>query len=482
MSRIKKMHRILIIMIIFTAALPFTSCSRLGNAIDPSDWYYDCVITYDALGGTINSRPLRETYYMKNSYLFEPSGTTNLLIEPVKDGHLLSGWYTAKEDVLDKDGNIIGYSFKSEDRWDFDEDRVQESITLYARWIPQGKVEYIDASTGNVMFSKNITQSSPVQRLSAAAENLIAKEGFTLYNYFADEACTIPYVFTDYIHSELVPTNEEIYTQLASEFASYFRKVEYIEPEENIDELEKDTSDLYINRLGFEITTDDEQARNQIRKRKDEIIESAITNYETNTSDKKVYLKYLEGSYIRAANADDLKNGGAFGFTGFDSFGNPVDGYILQNDIDCTGTTVQMVDSFNGKIYGSGFSLKNIQMNISSRKVDMDTSKTVGLFNSLDGAYIEDVNFENLSINLNVKAGIPVTVGALAIRANNTTLKNVTFNGLKINTGRGDDGAAKYKISDLFVSGSNNQLENVNGVNVEIFASENAEVNSIFLP
>ena len=31
----------------------------------------------------------------------------------------------SKEDIADNDGNTTGYSFKAEDRWDFDEDRVQ---------------------------------------------------------------------------------------------------------------------------------------------------------------------------------------------------------------------------------------------------------------------------------------------------------------------------------------------------------------------
>ena len=161
---------------------------------------------------------------MKNSYLFKPSGSTNMLIQPVKDGHILAGWYTAKEDIKDANGNIIGYSFKAEDRWDFDEDRVQEDMTLYARWIPQGKIDYVDASTDNVMFSKNISEESAVQELSSAAEMLIAKSGYTFEGYYADKALTTPYDFSEYIHAELIPSNEEIYEQLHAEFRTILRK------------------------------------------------------------------------------------------------------------------------------------------------------------------------------------------------------------------------------------------------------------------
>jgi len=482
MSKLKYSLRFIIICVLLAAALLTSGCTKRGVAVDPSEWGYDCVVIYDALGGTVNSRGVRETYYMKNSYLFEPSGSTNLLIQPVRDGYILAGWYTAKEDILDKDGNITGYTFKAEDRWDFDEDRVQGDMTLYARWIPQGRLDYVDASTGKVMFSKNITAESPVQKLTSATESLIAKQGYTFYDYFSDEACTEPYVFSEYTHFELIPSDEDIYAQLYQEFPQYFRKIEYVEPADDEEVLNKDTSDLYVNKLGYEIVTNDVEARRQIRARKDEIIENSIKNYEVNTSHKVVYLKYIEGKYIRADNADDFKSGGKYGFTGLDASGSQADGYILINDIDFSGVSVEMTESFSGKIYGNGYSIKNIKINVASKKIDEDPSKEAGLFKNLDGAYIENVVFENMSIALNVKSGTPVTVGALAVNGSNNTLKNVTFDSLKINTGKGDDGAARYRIYDLFAGGRGNKLENVTGKNVEITASDSASVNSLFMP
>ena len=115
-----------------------------------------------------------------------------------------------QEDIKDADGNVIGYSFKAEDRWDFDEDRVQVDMTLYARWIPQGKIDYIDAETDKVMFTKNITEESAVQALSSAAEMLIAKSGYTFGGYYSDKELTTPYDFSEYIHTNLIPTNEEV--------------------------------------------------------------------------------------------------------------------------------------------------------------------------------------------------------------------------------------------------------------------------------
>ncbi|HHY64514.1 MAG TPA: InlB B-repeat-containing protein [Clostridiaceae bacterium] len=479
MIKSKSLRHRLKLIVIATVALLLSACSIRDNAINPGNWGYDCVVIYDALGGVINTREVRETYYMKNSYLFKPSGTANMMVEPVKDGYILAGWYTAKEDILDSSGNVVGYSFKAEDRWDFDEDRVQGDMTLYARWIPQGKVEYIDADTGDIMFSKNITESSPVQELSGAALTLISKAGHTFLGYFADSACTIPYEFAQYKHRSLIPSNEEVYAQLYEEFPQFFRKIEYVEPEGGEEEPEFSNPDLFINKLGYEITTDREEDRAKIRARKDQIYEEAINEYIKNTENTHVYLKYIKGNYARIASAEDLKNNGKYGFLGTDRYGNPVDGYILTRDIDFKGITLEMTENFKGKIYGNGYSLKNITINVSSRKIDTDSRKSAGLFLSMDGAYIENLTLENMSINVNTNPGISVTIGALAVEANRTQLKDIRFVDLTINTGRGDDGSASYIVSDLIARGRNNTVTNVTGENVEINASEFAQINEM---
>lgn len=475
MRKIRKLRCVILVALILAGSLFVSSCSVSNRAADPGLWGYDCKVVYDALGGIINAREVRETFYMKNSYVFKPSGTINLLIEPVKDGYILAGWYTAKEDILDENGNVIGYKFKAEDRWDFDEDRVQEDMTLYARWIPQGRVQYVDAITGEVKFSKNITADSPVQKLSSAAETLISKQGHTLYGYFADKECTIPYDFTEYVHKDLIPTNEEIYAKLYEEFPEYITRIEFVPPTEEELNSQFDTSDLFFNKLGYDIV-DDQEARARIRARKDELYEEAINYYVANTANKVVYLKYIEGNYLVIGSPDDIKQGGKYSFSGLDRYGKPVDGYILSNDIDFNGAVVDMTESFSGKIYGNGYSLKNMKINVSSKKIDGDTSKSVGLFKNLKGAYIDNLTIENLSITLSVNSGIEVTVGALAVNAENSELRNVHFKGLTIDTGKGDDGKASYKISDLFASQRNTKLDNVTGTDITIKASEFAQV------
>lgn len=477
MKNMKKIRCILPVIIVVAASLLLSSCGISDEDADPASWGYDCTVTYDALGGTVNSREIRETYYMTNSYLFKPAGTTNMLIEPVKDGFMLAGWYTDKEDIIDQNGDITGYAFRAEDRWDFDEDRVQGDMTLYARWIPQGRVQYVDIETNEAKFTKNITADSPIQPLSGATESLIAKSGHTFHGYFADAAGTIPYDFTEYVHQELIPSSAEVYDLLYKEFPQYFSKVDYVEPSED-EEIppEEDTSDLFFNKLGYEITTDDQTALEQIRRYKDEIYEEAIRFYQENTADSIVYLKYEQGSYVRVSSPDDLKQGSRYSFSGTDKTGNPIEGYVISNDIDFSGITLETAEEYTGQIIGNGYTLKNITLRVNSRKIDTDKSKTIGLFQSLNGAYIEDLNFENMNVTMNINSGIPVTVGALAAEGRNTELKNVHFTNLTIDTGKGDDGAASYKVGDLFATQSGNKLDNVAGTNVTINTSESAQV------
>ena len=111
MIKTRRFRHIVLILVFIAGMLLLSACSAGVDEINPGGQDFNCTVTYNALGGIVNAREIRETYYMKNSYVFKPSGTSGKLIEPVKDGYLLAGWYTAKEDVKDANGNITGYSF-----------------------------------------------------------------------------------------------------------------------------------------------------------------------------------------------------------------------------------------------------------------------------------------------------------------------------------------------------------------------------------
>jgi len=445
-----------VLCLVIAACLPLTACSQSGQSADPGAWGYECKVIYNALGGKVNAREVRTTYYLPNSYVFEPSGSSNMLVEPVRDGYILAGWYTAKTDEPTESGE--DYTFSASDRWDFYLDRVQDDMTLYARWLPRGKVEYVNADTGEVLFSKNITEDSPVQELSEAVVDFRKPEGTTLFGYYSNPECTEEYDFSSYVHSEPHPSEAQIYAALYEEFPQYLEQVEYVEPEEDEAKATDDTSYLFLNKLGYQLTTTDEQALAELREAKDRLVEESIQNYLTNTAGKVVYMKFVDGNIVRVNSVGDLKIAGEYGFFGTDAQGNTIDGYVIESDVDFSGITLSMAESFSGVIYGNGHTLSNVTLSVSSKKVDTDTEKQLALIGAISDAEISDLTFKDAKISIQVKEGIAVNAALLALSADNVKLTNCHIDGLTIDSGKGDTGAAKYSLGDLFVTEKNIEL------------------------
>jgi uncharacterized repeat protein (TIGR02543 family) len=420
----------------------------------------------------VNAREVRNTYYLPNSYVFEPSGSSNMLVQPTRDGYIISGWYKAKTDQPTALGEE--YTFSASDRWDFYLDRVQEDMTLYARWLPQGRVDYVDAGTGEVIFSKNITADSPVQELSEAVVEFRKPANTTLFGYYSDPECTQEYDFASYVHSEPQPTQQQIYDALYEMYPQYFEKVEYVEPEEDEVDATTDTSWLFLNKIGYQLTTADENVLAELREAKDQLVESYIENYLVNTAGKVVYMKFVEGNFIRVNQPGDMKIGGKYGFFGTDAEGNKIDGYVIESDIDFSGVTLTMADSFSGVIYGNGHTLSNIKLSLNSKKVDKDTEKSLALFNELSDTTIDNLTFENAAISIQVDQGVTVKAALLALNAKNVTLTNVKISGMTIDSGKGDTAGTRYTLGDLFVTASGTKLNDCDGEGLVANVSETA--------
>lgn len=441
--------------------MPLAACSKSGQSADPGAWGYECKVVYNALGGLVNAREVRTTYYLPNSYVFEPSGSSNMLVEPVRDGYILAGWYTDKTDEPTENGE--DYTFDAADRWDFYLDRVQDDMTLYARWLPRGKVDYVNADTGEVIFSKNITADSPVQELSEAVVDFRKPEGTTLFGYYTDASCAQEYDFGAYVHSEPHPSEAELYAALYEEFPQYLEKADYVEPDEGETKDTDDTSYLFLNKLGYQLKTTDERALQELREAKDRLVEDSIQNYLANTSGKVVYMKFVDGNIVRVNTPGDIKVGGKYGFFGTDALGNAIDGYVIESDVDFSGVAMTMADDFSGVIYGNGHTLSNISLSVTSRKVDTDTKKQLALFGEISDTQISDLTFKDAGITIQTKENIPVDAALLALSAKNVTLTNCHIDGLTIDSGAGDTGAAKYTLGDLFVSAQDVKLTDCSG-------------------
>ncbi len=469
------------------ALLTLSGCSSIGQTADPADWGYSATVYYDALGGLVNQRAVRETNYMPNSLVYEPAGTTGMLITPTKEGSVLAGWYTAYQESTDQDGNPV-YSFDPQDRWDFSVDRVQEDMTLYARWIPQAEARYIDPATNEVMFRKNLTASSPITALSGAVSNLVSKPGHTLTGYFHDPALTIPYDFSTYTYQPLLPTDKVLYEQLADEFPANFVPYVYVsptpvptsedQPEGTPQEAIDTEADLvYYRKLGYDLQAD-EQEMAAIRARKNEIIEEYIQGYLDNNIETAVYLQYSAGNVASITSAEDLKKGSSYGF--FDTENGAT--YTLDADIDLAGKNFSMAELFKGTLDGQGHTVSNLKLTISTARKDRLTVKDGGIFGTLDGATIKDITFKDVEIVVNVLPGVDVNVAALAIEAIDSTIENVTFDGLTITTSRGDDGVSKYVISDSILTNEGSTISGLRGRNVTINASAEAEIQQTLEP
>ena len=470
-----KLTRVAIILCAIVTCSSFAACSNSGQSADPGTWGYDCKVTYDALGGMVNARGVRNTYYLPNSYVFEPSGSSNMLVQPTRDGYILAGWYKAKTDTPTALGEE--YTFNASDRWDFFLDRVQGDMTLYARWLPQGRVDYVDAGTGDVIFSKNITADSPVQELSEAVVEFRKPEGTTLFGYYSDKECTKEYDFASYVHSEPQPTQQQLYDALYEQFPQYLEKVEYVEPDKDQKvDATTDTSWLFLNKIGYQLKTTDETALAELRAAKDQLVETYIENYLINTAGKVVYMKFVDGNFIRVNQPGDMKIGGKYGFFGTDEDGNKIDGYVIESDVDFSGISLTMSDSFTGVIYGNNHTLSNLTLTLNSKKVDKDTEKSIALFNELSDTTIDNLTFKNAAISIQVDKGVAVKAALLALDAKNVTLTNVKIDGLTIDSGKGDTAGSRYTLGDLFLSASGSKLNDCSGEGLVANVSESASL------
>jgi uncharacterized repeat protein (TIGR02543 family) len=445
----------IIVAVVLVCAVFLSSCTAKGEAVDPGTWGYERTVIYNALGGVVNAREVRTTYYLDNSYVFEPSGSSGMLVAPARDGYIMAGWYKAVGGPAA--GGIEEHSFDGQQRWDFHTDRVQEDMTLYARWIPRGKVSYLDADTGAVLFEKNITKDSPIQELSASVLALSAPGGMTFEGYYADKEATEAYDFSSYVHVEPTPTQAWLYGRLHEMYPQYLERIEYEEREIDPDSTE-DSSWMFLNRLGYGLTAEGEAALDELAAAKNNLVEENIQSYLANTAERVVYLKFTDGLYVRVKSAADLKMGASYGFFDTDLAGHEINGYIIENDIDLSGISFTMGESFSGIIEGNGHTLSNLTVSVASRKLEGVSEKTVGLAEVMDGAQINNLTLKDARLSIQVDSGVSVTGGLLAGRANNVKLNNFVIDGLTVTSGRGDDGKATHNLGDLFGSHSNVEI------------------------
>ena len=159
----------------------------------------------------------------------------------------------------------------------------------------------------------------------------------------------------------------------------------------------------------------------------------------------KLYTTWQEGKIYKIYSTDDLrKNADANGY------------YEIYADLDFAGLEWPGAfanGKFTGKIFGNGHTISGVSVQSTSRNRINN-----GLFSSIDdGAYIENIKFENVTHTIDLMSVAPgASYGLLAgVIADGASFKNVTVSG-KILIGdscEGLAGSSDYTIGKLTASG-----------------------------
>ncbi len=159
-----------------SVAFTLTACKTRDNPyLKNEDDGYTVSVRYDANGGSFatNTSVIVDSYNPDNF----PSGKLPLIAPESSvrgdkaqvarnNGFILAGWYTERTPILDGQGNHLDYNgniatetgmtpaYTFSGHWDFANDKLDvsslsdDSITLYAAWVPEFYFEFYDITTG----------------------------------------------------------------------------------------------------------------------------------------------------------------------------------------------------------------------------------------------------------------------------------------------------------------------------------------------
>ena len=100
---------------------------------------------------------------------------------------------------------------------------------------------------------------------------------------------------------------------------------------------------------------------------------------------------------------------------------NPSTIYSLVNDVDFNGEEINPLDTFEGELWGMGYSIKNVMFN--------SDSTLIGLFKQISNAKFSNLGFKNCTINVEgEQIGSVYYAGLLAAQAfGSNEFENVTY-------------------------------------------------------
>ena len=143
----------------------------------------------------------------------------------------------------------------------------------------------------------------------------------------------------------------------------------------------------------------------------------------------KVFLNLVKGEYTVVRNARQFKN----------AISRNQNVYLM-NDIDFDGDEL-VFNTYSGLIEGNGYTISNFEIDYNDQKSglkgDLDDPSSpanflyVSLFFELKGAIIQNINFSDVIVDISTRNPQikNIVFAALTIKAENTTINNVTFTG-----------------------------------------------------
>ncbi len=172
-----------------------TACRGVGESGEAP---YDHLVTFDYNYGKLDANCQTQYLGVMDGGLIsvQPGYSEAFTLYAIK-GHYMEGWYTAKTDA---DGKPLTDSETGmvllDSKWDFETGTVSTDMTLYAHWVSESVLSFVDRETGDVLYTLRGTPGTS-RKLPVQAENAILekKPGNTVYGYFADAACTQPFAF-----------------------------------------------------------------------------------------------------------------------------------------------------------------------------------------------------------------------------------------------------------------------------------------------
>lgn len=196
------------------SSMLFTGCSVGTESlfVHPVEQGYEYEVTFDTMGGHINQEQKRVVYFAEDSLLYQPSGTSGMLVAPKNGDKTLVGWYTKYTAEETANGTI--YHFDDNDLWDFSTDRINETtspekkLVLYARWQETPSVNFVDAQDpdGDSLLKWTISVGSVLKKPTSSEPK---KNGYALLDYYADPECTVRFEFGQVIAEENISYRED---------------------------------------------------------------------------------------------------------------------------------------------------------------------------------------------------------------------------------------------------------------------------------